>query len=105
MTTIPVPVQDEGRHPVPADHLEQVVAEIREMGYSPLALRYALLSVPYRTKLNFTQQSLDDAQIASRRRFFASSSSSSSSSSSWLRSFSEYAMAAPAGAYMLTGAA
>ncbi|HET7704624.1 MAG TPA: DALR domain-containing protein, partial [Thermoanaerobaculia bacterium] len=40
------------------------LAEIREMGYSPLALRYALLSVPYRTKLNFTEQSLADAQNA-----------------------------------------
>jgi cysteinyl-tRNA synthetase len=35
--------------------------EVRAMGYSPLALRYALLSVPHRTKLNFTTQSLDDA--------------------------------------------
>ena len=40
------------------------LAEIREMGYSPLALRYALLSVPYRTKLNFTAHSLDDADNA-----------------------------------------
>jgi cysteinyl-tRNA synthetase len=40
------------------------LGEIREMGYSPLALRYALLSVPYRTKLNFTRQSLDDAKNA-----------------------------------------
>jgi cysteinyl-tRNA synthetase len=38
--------------------------EIREMGYDPLALRYALLSVPHRTKLNFTMQSLDDAKAA-----------------------------------------
>jgi cysteinyl-tRNA synthetase len=38
--------------------------EIVAMGYEPLALRYALLSVPYRTKLNFTQQSLDDAKGA-----------------------------------------
>jgi len=38
--------------------------EIREMGYEPLALRYALISVPYRTKLNFTTQSLDDAKSA-----------------------------------------
>ncbi|MGZ8866827.1 MAG: DALR domain-containing protein, partial [Thermoanaerobaculia bacterium] len=37
---------------------------IREMGYTPLVLRYALLSVPYRTKLNFTQQSMGDAQNA-----------------------------------------
>jgi len=41
--------------------------ELKEMGYSPLALRYALLSVPYRTKLNFTNQSLDDARNALER--------------------------------------
>jgi cysteinyl-tRNA synthetase len=41
--------------------------EVEEMGYSPLALRYALLSVPYRTKLNFTNQSLDDAKNALAR--------------------------------------
>jgi cysteinyl-tRNA synthetase len=40
------------------------VREVEEMGYAPLALRYALLSVPYRTKLNFTNQSLDDAKHA-----------------------------------------
>ena len=38
--------------------------EVREMGYDPLVLRFALLSVPYRTKLNFTNQSLDDAKNA-----------------------------------------
>ncbi len=43
------------------------LGEIREMGYSPLALRYALLSVPHRTKLNFTTQSLDDAKNALQR--------------------------------------
>jgi cysteinyl-tRNA synthetase len=43
------------------------LAEIEEMGYSPLALRYALLSVPHRTKLNFTMQSLDDAKNAIAR--------------------------------------
>jgi cysteinyl-tRNA synthetase len=43
--------------------LEEIVA----MGYEPLALRYALLSVPHRTKLNFTQQSLDDAKSAIER--------------------------------------
>jgi cysteinyl-tRNA synthetase len=43
------------------------LAEILEMGYSPLALRYALLSVPHRTKLNFTTQSLDDAKNALAR--------------------------------------
>ncbi|HEV7238036.1 MAG TPA: cysteine--tRNA ligase [Thermoanaerobaculia bacterium] len=41
--------------------------EIEEMGYSPLALRYALISVPHRTKLNFTTQSLDDAKHALAR--------------------------------------
>ena len=40
------------------------LAEVKEMGYSPLVLRYALLSVPHRTKLNFTTQSLDDAKSA-----------------------------------------
>jgi cysteinyl-tRNA synthetase len=43
------------------------LGEIEEMGYDPLALRYALLSVPYRTKLNFTNQSLDDAKHALAR--------------------------------------
>ena len=38
--------------------------EIVAMGYDPLALRYALLSVPHRTKLNFTEQSLEDAKSA-----------------------------------------
>lgn len=41
--------------------------EIKEMGYDPLALRYALLSVPHRTKLNFTTQSLEDAKNALAR--------------------------------------
>jgi cysteinyl-tRNA synthetase len=40
------------------------LAEIKEMGYDPLALRYALLSVPHRTKLNFATQSLEDASNA-----------------------------------------
>jgi cysteinyl-tRNA synthetase len=43
------------------------LAEIEEMGYSPVVLRYALLSVPHRTKLNFTMQSLDDAKNALAR--------------------------------------
>jgi cysteinyl-tRNA synthetase len=43
------------------------LAEIEEMGYDPIALRYALLSVPHRTKLNFTIQSLDDAKNALAR--------------------------------------
>ncbi len=41
--------------------------EIKEMGYDPLVLRYALLSVPHRTKLNFTRQSLEDAKNALER--------------------------------------
>jgi cysteinyl-tRNA synthetase len=43
------------------------LAEVKEMGYSPVALRYALLSVPHRTKLNFTTQSLEDARSALAR--------------------------------------
>jgi len=43
------------------------LSEIKEMGYDTLALRYALLSVPHRTKLNFTTQSLDDAKNAVAR--------------------------------------
>jgi cysteinyl-tRNA synthetase len=41
--------------------------EIVDMGYDPVVLRYALLSVPHRTKLNFTTQSLDDAKNALAR--------------------------------------
>jgi cysteinyl-tRNA synthetase len=43
------------------------LAEIKEMGFDTLALRYALLSVPHRTKLNFTTQSLEDAKSALQR--------------------------------------
>jgi cysteinyl-tRNA synthetase len=43
------------------------LSEIREMGYEPVVLRYALLSVPHRTKLNFTEQSLIDARNALER--------------------------------------
>jgi cysteinyl-tRNA synthetase len=43
--------------------LRELVAE----GYSPLAIRYALLAVPYRTKLNFTIRSLEDARSALER--------------------------------------
>jgi cysteinyl-tRNA synthetase len=43
------------------------LSEVKEMGYDALALRYALLSVPHRTKLNFTNQSLDDAKNAIAR--------------------------------------
>ena len=41
--------------------------EVEEMNYDALALRYALLSVPHRTKLNFTTSSLDDAKNALTR--------------------------------------
>lgn len=43
------------------------LAEIEKMNYPALALRYALLSVPHRTKLNFTDQSLEDAKNALAR--------------------------------------
>jgi len=43
------------------------LAEIEEMGFDPLTLRYALLSVPHRTKLNFSIQSLEDAKSALAR--------------------------------------
>ncbi|HYK03909.1 MAG TPA: cysteine--tRNA ligase [Thermoanaerobaculia bacterium] len=43
------------------------LAEVEELGYDPVTLRYALLSVPHRTKLNFTTQSLDDAKSALTR--------------------------------------
>jgi cysteinyl-tRNA synthetase len=43
------------------------LAELKELGYDAPALRYALLSVPHRTKLNFTLQSLDDAKAALQR--------------------------------------
>ena len=40
------------------------LGDIKAMGYAPVVLRYALLSVPHRTKLNFTQQSLEVAKSA-----------------------------------------
>ncbi|HSN68652.1 MAG TPA: cysteine--tRNA ligase, partial [Thermoanaerobaculia bacterium] len=40
---------------------------ILDQGYSPLQVRYALLAVPHRTKLNFTFRSLDDAKSALER--------------------------------------
>jgi cysteinyl-tRNA synthetase len=43
------------------------LAELEELDYDMLALRYALLSVPHRTKLNFTLQSLEDAKNALER--------------------------------------
>jgi cysteinyl-tRNA synthetase len=41
--------------------------ELMDLNHDPLTLRYALLSVPHRTKLNFTLQSLDDAKSALAR--------------------------------------
>ncbi|MGQ0813140.1 MAG: cysteine--tRNA ligase [Gemmatimonadota bacterium] len=41
--------------------------ELIERGYSAAALRYALLSAHYRKELNFTFESLEDAQAALRR--------------------------------------
>jgi cysteinyl-tRNA synthetase len=41
--------------------------ELKDLGYDPVAVRYALLSVPHRTKLNFTLQSLDSAKSALQR--------------------------------------
>ncbi|GAB4367747.1 MAG: cysteine--tRNA ligase [Bryobacter sp.] len=38
--------------------------ELMEMGHSPEALRYVLMSVPYRKKLNFTMESLAGAQTS-----------------------------------------
>lgn len=38
------------------------VRDLLDKGYLPLALRYALISVPYRKDQNFTMQSLRDAQ-------------------------------------------
>ena len=43
------------------------LAEVKEMRFDPLVLRYALLSVPHRTKLNFREQSLIDARSALER--------------------------------------
>ncbi|HVT45315.1 MAG TPA: cysteine--tRNA ligase [Thermoanaerobaculia bacterium] len=41
--------------------------ELLEEGFSPLQIRYALLAVPYRTRLNFTFRSLDDAKHSLER--------------------------------------
>ncbi len=38
--------------------------DIMAKGYSPMAVRYALLSVHYRQQLNFTFESLDAAQVS-----------------------------------------
>ena len=41
--------------------------DLLDKGASPLQIRYALLAVPYRTKLNFTMKSLEDAKHALER--------------------------------------
>lgn len=41
--------------------------DLREQGYSPLAIRYLLLSVPYRKQLNFTFEGLKAAEATIER--------------------------------------
>jgi cysteinyl-tRNA synthetase len=41
--------------------------DLREQGYSPLAMRYLLLSVPYRKQLNFTFEGLQGAESTVER--------------------------------------
>ncbi len=41
--------------------------DLREQGYSPLAIRYLLLSVPYRKQLNFTFEGLQGAETTIER--------------------------------------
>lgn len=41
--------------------------DLREQGYSPLAIRYLLLSVPYRKQLNFTFEGLKAAESTTER--------------------------------------
>jgi cysteinyl-tRNA synthetase len=41
--------------------------DLREQGYSPLAIRYTLLSVPYRRQLNFTFEGLAGAESTVER--------------------------------------
>ncbi len=41
--------------------------DLREQGYSPLAIRYLLLSVPYRKQLNFTFEGLQGAETTVER--------------------------------------
>jgi cysteinyl-tRNA synthetase len=41
--------------------------DLREQGYSPLAIRYVLLSVPYRRQLNFTFEGLQGAESTIER--------------------------------------
>ena len=40
--------------------------DLKEQGYSPLAIRYLLLSVPYRKQLNFTFEGLQGAEATSK---------------------------------------
>jgi cysteinyl-tRNA synthetase len=42
-------------------------SDLREQGYSPLAIRYLLLSVPYRKQLNFTFEGLQGAESTIER--------------------------------------
>ena len=41
--------------------------DLRDQGYSPLAIRYLLLSVPYRKQLNFTFEGLQGAESTVER--------------------------------------
>ncbi len=41
--------------------------DLREQGYTPLAIRYVLLSVPYRKQLNFTFEGLQGAESTVER--------------------------------------
>ena len=41
--------------------------DLFEEGFTPLQIRYALLAVPHRTKLNFTMKTLEDAKHALER--------------------------------------
>lgn len=41
--------------------------DLREQGYSPLAIRYLLLSIPYRHQLNFTFEGLQGAESTIKR--------------------------------------
>ncbi|MBW3565861.1 MAG: cysteine--tRNA ligase [Acidobacteria bacterium] len=43
------------------------LSELLDEGYTPLQVRHALLSVPYRTRLNFTTKSLEDSAQALER--------------------------------------
>jgi cysteinyl-tRNA synthetase len=41
--------------------------DLLEKGYDPMAIRYLLLSVPYRRRLNFTLEGIDSARTALKR--------------------------------------